>query len=56
MSFLHSSMDRCVKQFHGLEELTGRDGIMERKTGDDTGVTDRERDRGVVETRSGDGA
>mmetsp|Transcript_14866 Transcript_14866/g.34373 ORF Transcript_14866/g.34373 Transcript_14866/m.34373 type:complete len:224 (+) Transcript_14866:11-682(+) len=32
----HSSIERCVKQFHGLDDVTGRDGIMERNTRQET--------------------
>jgi hypothetical protein len=37
MSSRQSSIDLCVKQFQGFVEFTGRAGIMERKTGEDTG-------------------
>eukprot|EP00977_Amphora_coffeiformis_P027777 scaffold34641_cov156-Amphora_coffeaeformis.AAC.4 len=53
----HSSMLCCVKQFHGLADVTGWLGIIDRRTGLDTGVTliasDAER-RGVLGC-SGDG-
>ena len=68
MSCRHSSIDRWVRQFHGLEDETGWAGIMERKMGDDTGVAERldlppwllllrvlAREARGVERRSGDG-
>ena len=32
-------MERCERQFHGFDEVTGRAGIMDRKRGEETGVT-----------------
>mmetsp|Transcript_31776 Transcript_31776/g.48646 ORF Transcript_31776/g.48646 Transcript_31776/m.48646 type:complete len:111 (-) Transcript_31776:1350-1682(-) len=52
----HSSIDRWVKQFHGFDEETGLMGIIDRKTGDETGGEDslggeREIERTVTEIK-----
>lgn len=42
-------MDFWERQFQGFEEVIGWEGIMERRTGEDTGVVTTVRGVGVVE-------